>query len=76
MDLAVVTRIDSDHIGGMALLLADTAFDLQIDDVWFNGLRRLPQPTNERGVADAERLTAILTAPQRRAAGCPCKSSL
>lgn len=61
LDLVVVTHIDSDHIAGMAKLLASPAFDLQIDDVWLNGHRHLPKPANERGVADAERLTAILT---------------
>lgn len=61
LDLLVVTHIDSDHIGGMARLLADPAFNLTIDDAWFNGYQHLPAASGDRGVADAERLTAVLS---------------
>lgn len=61
LDLMVVTHIDSDHIGGIVKLLADSAFDLKIDDAWFNGHKHLPGVPAERGAADAERLTAVLT---------------
>lgn len=61
LDLLVVTHIDSDHIGGMARLLVNPAFDLKVDDAWFNGHKHLPTEHIERGVADAERLTAVLT---------------
>jgi glyoxylase-like metal-dependent hydrolase (beta-lactamase superfamily II) len=61
LDLIVVTHIDSDHSGGMARLLANPSFDLKIDDAWFNGHKHLPGVEQPRGVADAERLTAVLT---------------
>ena len=41
-ELLVVTHIDSDHIGGMVKLLADSSFDLKISDAWFNGHKHLP----------------------------------
>lgn len=68
LDLLVVSHIDSDHIGGMTKLLANPTFSLKIHDVWFNGFKHLPGRSQPRGVADAERLTALLTgisAPQR-----------
>jgi len=61
LDLLVVTHIDSDHIGGMVKLLADSSFDLKISDAWFNGHKHLPDIERPKGVADAERLTAVLT---------------
>ncbi len=61
LDLLVVSHIDSDHIGGITKLLANPTFSLPIDDVWFNGFKHLPGKSQPRGVADAERLTALLT---------------
>lgn len=40
-DLFVVTHVDSDHIGGVPSLLADSSLGLSFDDVWFNAWRHL-----------------------------------
>ena len=42
VDVAVVTHIDSDHIGGMVPLLRDPAARAMVGDVWFNGEPQLP----------------------------------
>ncbi|WP_325422055.1 ComEC/Rec2 family competence protein [Aquabacterium sp.] len=62
LELLVVTHIDADHIAGMVRLLRDPALQLDIGDAWFNGLRHCPQPPGaQRGPADGERLTDLLT---------------
>lgn len=63
IDLAVVSHIDSDHIGGMLALFADPELDLVFGDVWFNGLPQLPEPTDvrPRSVAEGERLVELLS---------------
>ena len=64
LDLLVVSHIDTDHIGGMVRLLRDPTFDCEVSDAWFNGYRHLPKAQAEigtRAVADAERLTAVLS---------------
>ena len=43
VDVAVVTHIDSDHIGGIVPMLADPAARGMVRDVWFNGEPQLPQ---------------------------------
>ena len=62
IDLAVVSHIDSDHIGGMLPLFADPDLDLRFGDVWFNGLPQLPELTDSRprSVAEGERLVELL----------------
>lgn len=61
LDVVVVSHIDSDHIGGMLPLLARS--DLEIRDVWFNGLPQLPREEESltRSVAEGEDLVELLT---------------
>lgn len=58
IDLAVISHIDHDHIGGAAALFSDTALRLRFADVWFNAPR---QPVR-RGVVEGETLAGILGA--------------
>src|SRR6478752_7301035 len=61
IDVAVITHIDNDHIGGMLELLAsDLAAD--VADFWFNGPPHLPQsgPGRPRSVGQGESLVAAL----------------
>src|SRR4051794_22840069 len=44
IDLAVVSHIDSDHIGGILPLLSAGDLGVTFGDVWFNGLPQLPDP--------------------------------
>jgi hypothetical protein len=62
-DLAVVSHIDSDHIGGMLPLFGPSDLDLRFQDIWFNGLPQLPKaPTaSSRGVAQGEELMELLS---------------
>jgi hypothetical protein len=59
IDLFIVSHIDHDHIGGAALLLADRELNLNFGDVWFNA----PPRAKVKGVAEGERLAALLGAP-------------
>ena len=43
VDVAVVTHIDSDHIGGIVPLLTNPAARGLLREVWFNGEPQLPQ---------------------------------
>jgi Metallo-beta-lactamase superfamily len=62
VDLAVVTHIDADHIGGMIQLLGSADSDVVIGDVWFNGLPQLPDTAGRsRSVAQGESLVKLLT---------------
>jgi beta-lactamase superfamily II metal-dependent hydrolase len=65
-DLAVVSHIDSDHIGGMLPLLAATNLDITFEDVWFNGLEQLPEDHSRRprSVAEGEQLVDLLSSQQ------------
>jgi hypothetical protein len=60
IDVAVVTHVDSDHIGGMIpLLSSDLATDVR--DVWFNGRTHLPGDTGRsRSIGQGESLVAAL----------------
>ncbi|MEP6649494.1 MAG: MBL fold metallo-hydrolase [Lapillicoccus sp.] len=48
VDVAVVTHIDSDHIGGMVPLLSEELARSMVRDVWFNGAPQLPPVVRER----------------------------
>ncbi|MBK8469382.1 MAG: MBL fold metallo-hydrolase [Candidatus Phosphoribacter sp.] len=61
IDVALVTHIDSDHIGGMIPFLASAFAREHVRDVWFNGRPHLPRPVDPpRSVAQGETLTASL----------------
>ncbi|MBJ8341222.1 MBL fold metallo-hydrolase [Antrihabitans sp. YC3-6] len=60
IDVAVVTHIDADHIGGF-LPFANSKFaHEQVGDYWFNGRVHLPGSGVTRSVAQGESLTADL----------------
>ena len=63
IDVAVVSHIDSDHIGGMLPLLAERDLGVRFGDVWFNGLPQLPLEHEEvsRSVSEGESLMRILS---------------
>ena len=58
IDLAVISHIDHDHIGGAASLFNDRSLSLSFGDVWFNA----PLMPATRGVAEGQSLAAILGA--------------
>jgi beta-lactamase superfamily II metal-dependent hydrolase len=58
IDLAVISHIDHDHIGGAALLFGDKALELTFGDVWFNA----PTRPATRGVAEGQSLAEVLGA--------------
>jgi hypothetical protein len=70
VDVAVVTHIDSDHIGGMVPLLRDPAARAMVGDVWFNGEPQLPDEVRERvrSVTQGESVGAALAESAREAA--------
>jgi beta-lactamase superfamily II metal-dependent hydrolase len=70
VDVAVVTHIDSDHVGGMVPLLRDPAARAMVGDVWFNGEPHLPDEVRERvrSVTQGEAVGAALTGSARQAA--------
>jgi beta-lactamase superfamily II metal-dependent hydrolase len=47
LELLVVTHIDGDHIEGMVKLLGRSGLPLDVDDVWFNGRKHMPDPAGE-----------------------------
>jgi len=56
IDLAVISHIDHDHIGGAHLLFDDTSLGLTFGDIWFNA----PPHAAERGVAEGQSLASLL----------------
>ena len=62
IDLAVVSHIDADHIGGMLSLFGGGGLDVTFGDVWFNGLPQLPEPVTgrTRSVAQGASLVELL----------------
>jgi hypothetical protein len=59
IDVAVVSHVDSDHIGGMIPLLASDLAP-RIRDFWFNGRSHLPGSTRSRSIAQGESLAEAL----------------
>jgi beta-lactamase superfamily II metal-dependent hydrolase len=60
IDLAVISHIDHDHIGGASLLFGDKSLGLTFGDVWFNA----PQRPRVRGVAEGRSLATLLGAAE------------
>lgn len=58
IDLAVISHIDHDHIGGATLLFSDKSLGLTFGDVWFNA----PPRPRVRGVAEGQSLATLLGA--------------
>lgn len=58
IDLAVISHIDHDHIGGASQLFSDHSLGLRFGDVWFNSP---PRPAT-RGVAEGQSLAELLGA--------------
>ena len=73
IDVAVITHIDSDHIGGMIPYLT-SPLAASIGDVWFNGRTHLPD-LPQRSVTQGESVVAaLLGTPEldgARSAGTP-----
>lgn len=60
IDVAMITHIDGDHIGGMIPYLSGPMAS-SIADVWFNGRTHLPDlPGAQRSVAQGESVVAAL----------------
>ncbi len=59
IDLAVISHIDHDHIGGGGALFGDRELGLSFGDVWFNA----PKMPASRGVAEGQSLATLLGAP-------------
>lgn len=58
IDLAVISHIDHDHIGGAHLLFDDQSLGLTFGDIWFNA----PSRPGKRGVAEGQSLASLLGA--------------
>lgn len=63
IDLAIISHIDHDHIGGAHKLFSDTSLGLDFGDVWFNARKHLGNPLyKDRSVAEGQALGWILDA--------------
>lgn len=72
IDAAVVTHIDSDHIGGMIPFLASDFARAHVSDVWFNGRPHLARPrSGPRSVSQGETVTATLSGAPGAQPGMP-----
>jgi beta-lactamase superfamily II metal-dependent hydrolase len=60
LDLLVITHIDLDHIAGVLELLRDPPDGLQIDDIWFNGWKHLPEDAGLLGAKQGESVSAYI----------------
>jgi hypothetical protein len=60
IDVAVVTHVDSDHIGGMIPFLESEHAE-HVGDFWFNGHSHLPGTGRRRSIAQGESVSAALT---------------
>lgn len=61
IDLAVVTHIDIDHIGGILGLLREPVDGLTVGDFWFNAWKHLPvDDPGELGAKQGEELSFLL----------------
>ena len=71
IDVAVITHVDNDHIGGMLpFLQSDLAAG--VGDFWFNGRTHLPAPTgSSRSIDQGEDVVAALLGLTPAAAGSP-----
>jgi beta-lactamase superfamily II metal-dependent hydrolase len=56
IDLAVISHIDHDHIGGASSVFADQSLRLEFGDIWFNAPAQAPT----RGVAEGVGLASVL----------------
>jgi beta-lactamase superfamily II metal-dependent hydrolase len=65
LELLVLSHVDADHIEGLIKLLGRKDLPLDIDDLWFNGWRHLPEPTATKddeflGAKQGEFLAALI----------------
>src|SRR5689334_1117524 len=74
IDVAVITHVDNDHIGGMLPFL-ESDLAVRVGDFWFNGRTHLPAPRGtSRSIDQGEDVVAQLlgltpAAPDRPAEG-------
>lgn len=59
IDVAVVTHVDSDHIGGMIPFL-QSEHAVRVSDYWFNGRPHLPGMERKRSITQGESVTTTL----------------
>ncbi|EWT00351.1 hypothetical protein N865_16170 [Intrasporangium oryzae NRRL B-24470] len=62
IDVAVVTHVDNDHIGGMEPFLGSDYAGL-VGDFWFNGRTHLPGTDATRSIDQGEDVVSALLAP-------------